>query len=281
MSELDVSILIVHTFERRLVRQTIRGLRRAAPQLHVEVIVIDNNPAAGLAEMLKLEFPEVRYFAKRNEGFGAAMNVGIANARGKYLLIFNPDIILSAGALEQLFHYMEANPLVGTLGPKLLNADGSLQYSCYRYHEPLVPILRRTPLGRLPWGQHIIDRFLMKDVSHDQTMEVDWIMGSAMFTRAKALQDIGVFDDRFFMYFEDTDLCWRLWQAGYKVVYYPGSVMVHYHRRASADGSIFQQLLSPLTWRHIESAYKFFRKYSGQKNPREFQQLPYTNQVDA
>lgn len=274
MSVPDVSILIVHTFERRLIRQTLRGLRRAAPQLHVEVLIIDNNPVAGVADMLKKEFPEVRYFAKNNEGFGSAMNVGIKNARGKYVLIFNPDIIISAGALEKLFKYMEANPQVGTVGPKLLNADGSLQYSCYRYHEPLVPVLRRTPLGKLPWAKKIIDRFLMKDVSHDHAMEVDWIMGSAMFTRADALAKVGSFDERFFMYFEDTDLCWRLWEDGYKVIYYPEAVMVHYHRRASADGSIFQQLRSPLTWRHIESAYKFFRKHAGQQNPREFPQLP-------
>ena len=273
MSVPDVSILIVHTFEQRLIRQTLRGLRRAAPQLHVEVLVIDNNPKAGIADMLQAEFPEVKYFAKANQGFGSAMNVGIKHARGKYVLIFNPDIIISPGALEKMFEYMEANPQVGIVGPKLLNADGTLQYSCNRYHELLVPILRRTPFGRLPWGKKIVDRFLMKDSSHDQTMEVDWLMGSALFTRAEGLKVVGSFDERFFMYFEDTDLCWRFWEAGYKVSYYPEAVMVHYHRRASADGSIFQQLLSPLTWRHIESAYKFFRKHSGQKNPREFPQL--------
>ncbi len=279
MSVPDVSILIVHTFELRLIRQTLRGLRRAAPQLQIEVLVIDNNPGAGLVDMLKAEFPEVRYFAKRNQGFGSAMNVGLQHALGKYILIFNPDIIISPGALEKMFAYMEAHPQVGTLGPKLLNADGSLQYSCYRYHEPLVPILRRTPLGRLPWGQKTIERFLMQDVDHAQTLEVDWIMGSAMFTRAAALAKTGCFDERFFMYFEDTDLCWRMWEAGYTVIYYPEAVMVHYHRRASADGSIFQQLRSPLTWRHIQSAYKFFRKHSGQKNPREFPQLSRTSET--
>lgn len=273
MSTPDVSILIVHTFEQRLIRQTLRGLRRAAPQLFVEVLVIDNNPAAGIATMLKREFPEVRYFAKMNDGFGSAMNVGIKHARGKYILIFNPDIILSPTALEGLFAYMESHPQVGIVGPKLLNADGSLQYSCNRFHDPLVPILRRTPLGRLAWGQRIVDRFLMKDADHDQVQEVDWLMGSALFTRAAALQQAGVFDERFFMYFEDTDLCWRFWEAGYQVIYNPEAVMIHYHRRASADGSVFRQLRSPLTWRHIESAYKFFRKHSGQSNPREVPRL--------
>ena len=276
MSGPDISILIVHTFERRLIRQTLRGLRRAAPQLHVEVLVIDNNAAAGIEDMLKTEFPEVRYFAKSNDGFGSAMNVGIKNAKGKYVLIFNPDIIISPGALETMFKYMEANPEVGIVGPKLLNADGTLQYSCYRYPNPIIPVLRRTPLGQLPWAKKLLNSFLMKDVSHDQTMGVDWIMGSAMFTRAEGLAKVGSFDERFFMYLEDTDLCWRFWENGYKVMYNHEAVMVHYHRRASADGSLFKQLRSPLTWHHIRSAYKFFRKHAGQKNPREFPQLPPT-----
>lgn len=273
MSVPDVSILIVHTFEQRLIRQTLRGIRRAAPQLHVEILIIDNNPAAGIFSMLQAEFPEVRYFAKQNQGFGSAMNVGMEAAKGKYILVFNPDIIISAGALEKLHAYMEAHPEVGMVGPKLLNADGTLQYSCNRYHEPLVPVLRRTPLGRLPFGKRKVDHFLMKDISHAEIIEVDWLMGSSLFTRAEALRKVGYFDERFFMYFEDTDLCWRFWEAGYKVVYNPESVMVHYHRRASADGSLFKQLRSPLTWHHIRSAYKFFRKHSGQKNPRELAQF--------
>ncbi|HRH32386.1 MAG TPA: glycosyltransferase family 2 protein [bacterium] len=273
MSVPDVSILIVHTFEQRLIRQTLRGIRRAAPQLHVEILIIDNNPAAGIADMLKREFPEVRYFAKQNEGFGSAMNIGMKAAKGKYILVFNPDIIISAGALEKLYTYMEQHPDVGIVGPKLLNADGTLQYSCNRYHEVLVPILRRTPLGRLSFGKRKVDHFLMKDSSHDEIVEVDWLMGSSLFTRAEALGKVGYFDERFFMYFEDTDLCWRFWEAGYKVIYNPEAVMVHYHRRASADGSLFKQLRSPLTWHHIRSAYKFFRKHSGQKNPRELAQL--------
>lgn len=268
-STLDLSILIVHTFERDLVRQTLRALRRAGPQLTYEVLVIDNNAAAGLGQILQREFPFVRYFPRDyNAGFGASMNVGIKEAKGKYVLVFNPDIIVSAGALETLFSYLENHPGVGMVGPRLLNADGTLQYSCYRAPQPLVPILRRTPLGNLPFGQRLIDQFLMKDVSHDQTMEVDWIMGSAMFIRKSVLDEIGGFDERFFMYFEDTDLCRRTWEKGLKVIYHPAASMVHYHRRASADGGFLGQLLNPLTRRHIESAVKYFLKYARQPYPR-------------
>ncbi len=269
MSTCDLSILIVHTFEKRLVRQTLRSLRRAAPKLVIEVIVIDNNPAAGMVDILRREFPEVRYVAMdKNRGFGSAMNAGIRIAKGTYTLIFNPDIIVAPGTLEALFAYMETNPHVGIVGPRLNNPDGTLQYSCYRFYEPMVPVYRRTPLGKTTRGAAAIDRFLMKDFDHAVSAEVDWLMGSALFTRSAALAEVGHFDDRFFMYLEDSDLCRRFWEAGHKVVYNPEVSMVHYHRRASGDGTLLQQLFSRLTREHIKSAIKYFRKYSGKENPR-------------
>lgn len=265
----DVSILIVHTFEANLVRQTLRGIRRAAPRLRYEVLVMDNNPGAGLYERLRRDFPEVRYIPMdANRGFGYAMNKGIAASTGKYVLVFNPDIIVSSGALETLHAFMEAHPEVGTVGPRLANPDGGLQYSCYRYHTPMIPVYRRTPLGKSPWGRRAIADFLMQDFSHDEIADVDWIMGSAMFTRRAALEKVGTFDDAIFMYFEDTDLCRRLWEGGWRVVYNPKVHMVHYHRRASSDGSLLAQLFSRMTRVHIRSALYYFRKYHGKSNPR-------------
>lgn len=266
---MDLSILIVHTFEKRLVRQTLRGIRRSAPRLRYEVVVIDNNPDAGMWEVLRRDFPEVRYVAMdANRGFGAAMNAGMQEARGKYVLVFNPDIIVSPGALESLHAFMETHPDVGIVGPRLQNPDGTLQHSCYRFHEPMTPVYRRTPLGRLPAGKAAIDRFLMADSDHRAIADVDWVMGSAMFTRRSALDEVGTFDDAIFMYFEDTDLCRRFWEKGYRVVYNPEVSMVHYHRRASGDGGLLRQLFSRMTRHHIRSALYYFRKHSGKPNPR-------------
>ena len=101
----ELSILIVHTFEQRLIRQTLRNLRRAVVRVPYEVIIIDNNPGAGIVRMLQREFPEVRYVPMdRNRGFGGAMNAGFAQAKGEYILIFNPDIIVMPGAIEELVH---------------------------------------------------------------------------------------------------------------------------------------------------------------------------------
>lgn len=266
---MDLSIIIVHTFEKRLVRQTLRGIRRAAPRLHYEVIVVDNNPDAGMHDVLKRDFSDVRYaMMDENRGFGAAMNKGFATATGKYILVFNPDIVVNPGSLESLYDFMEANPGVGIVGPRLQNPDGTLQHSCYRFHERMTPVYRRTPLGKLSQGKAAIDRFLMADFDHSRQEDVDWVMGSAMFTRRSALDAVGVFDDNIFMYFEDTDLCRRFWEAGHRVVYNPNVSMVHYHRRASGDGSLLRQLFSRMTRHHIRSAIYYFRKYASKQNPR-------------
>ncbi|RMD50910.1 glycosyltransferase family 2 protein [Candidatus Parcubacteria bacterium] len=269
MREIDLSIIIVHTFEKDQIRQTLRGIKRAAPKLHYEVILVDNNIQSEMKQVLKEEFPSARYLSARgNLGFGGAMNIGIRAARGKYILIFNPDIVVRPNSLETLFDFMEKNPQVGIVGPKLLNPDGSLQYSCFRFPTIMIPVYRRTFLGRMPFGKKALAHYLMQDDDHNEIMEVDSLIGAALFTRREALNQVGLFDERFFMYYEDNDLCRRFWEKGYKVVYNPQAQMIHYHRRASADGNFWQQLMSKYTRIQIMSAIKFFLKYRHSADPR-------------
>ncbi|HAL50408.1 MAG: Glycosyl transferase family 2 [Candidatus Uhrbacteria bacterium GW2011_GWD2_41_121] len=268
--QLDLSIIIVHTFEKYLIRQTLDSIRRAAPKLGFEIIVVDNNPGAGFGEMARAEFPQVRHIPlERNVGFGSAMNRGIDVARGRYVLIFNPDIVIQPESLETMLEFMDANPEVGMCGPQLRNPDGSLQYSCYRSPTLMVPAYRRTFLGKFGVGKQAIEDYLMMDQSHDQQMEVDSLIGAALFTRKTALDEVGSFDERFFMYYEDNDLCRRFWEHGHKVVYYPNAHMIHYHRRASADGGLLQQMFNKFTWIQINSAIKFFYKYRSKESPRK------------
>ncbi len=266
---LDVSIIIVHTFERQLVRQTLRSLRQAAPRIGYEVIVVDNNPSAGMGETLRDEFHGVWHLPlSSNVGFGSAMNRGIEKASGRYILIFNPDIIVRPGSLEELVRFMDENADVGVCGPQLLNPDGTLQHSCFRLPSLLLPAYRRTPLGQWSRGKEAVEEYLMVHEPHGETMDVDSLIGAALFCRAETLREIGMFDEQFFMYYEDNDLCRRFWQAGERVVYHPASVMVHYHRRASADGGLLAQLFSKFAWIQIASFVKYYRKYYKQNNPR-------------
>ncbi len=266
---IDVSIIIVHAFAREKLRQTLRGIRRAAPQMKYEIIIVDNTPEEGFVEVIDNEFSEIKYISMpKNVGFGAGMNRGIQESSGRYIFIFNPDIIVKPGSIEGLMKFMDENTDIGICGPKLVNPDGTLQYSCYRLPTWLLPVYRRTPLGRLPAGKRAVSNYLMMHESHDEMMDVDSLIGGALFTRRKALNDVGLFDEQFFIYYEDNDLCRRFWESGHRIVYYPHSEMMHYHRRQTADGNLFRQLTSKITWIQISSFIKYMRKYHKKPNPR-------------
>jgi GT2 family glycosyltransferase len=268
-SQIDLSIIIVHATGVEILRQTLRSIRRSAPKLDFEIIIVDNNVKLGLEAILIEEFPEVKYTPMlRNVGFAAGMNVGIKQAVGKYVLIFNPDMIVQPNSLEILFDFMEKNEGVGIVGPRLLNTYGTLQYSCFRLPTAFLPLIRRTALQKTEFGKEKIAEYMMVDVDHDQIMDVDSLLGGAMFTRKSMLEQVGLFDERYFLYYEDNDLCREFWKKGFRVVYNPRSEMVHYHRRATADGGFFKQITSWITWVQIISFFKYMLKFAGEENPR-------------
>lgn len=133
---------------------------------------------------------------------------------------------------------------MGIAAPKLLNFNGTLQYSCFRFYQPLTIVYRRTFLKNFGFAKKHLNWFLMEDYDHKKPKEVDWVMGSAMVVSKKAVEKTGFMDPRFFMYMEDVDWCRRFWENGYKVVYYPFSQMHHYHGKASARGGFFRSLFS-------------------------------------
>lgn len=267
--KVDVSILIVHATGPDLVRHTLRGIRRSAPRLSYEVIVVDNASHLGLGDIIRRDFQHVKYIqAERNWGFGKGMNIALKEAVGEYILIFNPDIIMDQGSLESMYNFMKSDPSIGICGPRLYNPNGTLQYSCFRQPTLFLPALRRTPLGKIGPGKKIVDHYLMKEVDHENVMDVDSVLGGAMLTRRDVLNDIGVFDERFFMYYEDNDICRRAWEKGYRVVYFPESKMMHYYRRLTADGGLIKQVLNYFTWVQISSFIKYMIKYYNKPNPR-------------
>lgn len=267
----DLSILIVHYNTPRLLRQTLKGLRRFTPFCSHEVIVIDNNPAARARDYLAPEFPQVKVIeSPKNIGFGRGMNLAASAAEGRHFLIFNPDIAVLEGSLDQLVRFLDENPAVGAVGPKLLNPDGSTQFSCYRFAVPLTILARRLPLAeKIPFLKHELDRYLMSDFNHDAAAEIDYILGAALMVRRAAWEQLGGFDPAYFMYFEDQDLCRRLWENGWKVMYCPEVKMVHYHRRETAEGNLLEQITHPLTKFQIRSARHYFRKFKNKTHPRQ------------
>lgn len=267
---MDVSILIVHYNTPELLRQTLRGILKAAPRVKYEVIVVDNNPDCSVKTLVKEEFPEaILVEPGENVGFGPGMNLAMEQAKGRYWMVFNPDVVLHNGALEEMVEHMDTHEDIGILGPQLLHPNGELQYSCYRFTEPKTVACRRIPLLRaLPAAKRHINDYLMADWDHRETRDVDYLLGAVMFLRRQAVDDVGKFDEGYFMYFEDQDLCRRFWQQGWRVVYHPEAVMRHYHRRETAHGSFLEQLRNPLTRIQLESALYYYKKYRGEENPR-------------
>lgn len=259
---MTLSVIFVNFNTRGLLKQALKQLYLQRPALDFEIIVVDNGSSDGSAEMVRDKFKEVKLIASdKNLGFAAGANLGLKQALGHYAAIFNADIFILQGSLEAAANFLDNNPDTALLGPKLINPDGSLQCSCYRFPKIYTPIFRRTFFGRTSFGKKELDRYLMADRSHEETLEVDWLLGGALIGRTGILRRIGLFDERFFLYFEDTDLGRRLKKEGYKVVYCPSSKMIHLHRRESADASLIKSLLNPVTRTHIKSAIKYFWKH--------------------
>ncbi|MBI4385667.1 glycosyltransferase family 2 protein [Candidatus Parcubacteria bacterium] len=266
---MELSVVISHYRSRPLLKLCLDSVRRAVGSRQAQITVSDSATEAGPMAAFAAEYPEVQWlWHGENVGYAKLINHGLQKSRGEFALILNADIIVSEGAVGALLEYLRAYPRVAVAGPQLLNIDETRQDSAFRFYSPAVILSRRTWLGRLKWFRRKLAAFRRADRLAVVVPEpVDWLMGSALCVRREALNAIGPFDERFFMYFEDVDLCRRFWEAGWEVHYVPQAKTIHYHQQQSRSRSIFDALLNPYTRIHILSAIKYFRKY-GLKVPR-------------
>jgi len=265
---MDLSIIIVNYKSRTKLINCLASLSQADfGGLSQEIIVVDNNSGDELGD---LSAPLIKLIqSPKNRGMGGGNNLGLEAASGEYIFILNPDTVITGRAIPILLDYLRMHPETGLIGPKLLNSDGSLQYSCSRFPSFFIPVLRRTFLG--DYFKAIRDGFMMTTANHNQVQDVDWLMGSAlMFKKKIALPGGGVFqprfDERYFMYFEDIDLARQMVARGLKVVYNPEAFIIHDHQRESAKHPWYIALFKDkITWVHIASWLKYFMKW-GLKN---------------
>ncbi len=269
MNTPELSIIVTSYKNPELLRLCLESIRKNIRDIAYEIIVADSATEETTEMLMREDFPEVTFFPFReNVGLARLLEKSITAAKGTYVLYMNGDIIVNPGSVEKLLDFLKSRPDVGLVGPKLLNFNGTFQYSCFRFYRPSTILYRRTLLRHLPFAKRHLDWFLMKDYDHEEPREVDWIMGSVLLAPKAAIDKVGVMDTTFFMYMEDVDWCRRFWEAGYKVVYYPHSEMYHYHGKGSARGGFFQALFSNrLTWHHIRSAVIYFMKYAGKPRP--------------
>lgn len=268
---MELSIIITSYRNPELLKVCIDSIRKNTTLSDYEIIVADSQTEEPTELMMRENYPEIKFLPfKENVGFQHLVKAAYEKSRGEYILILNGDILVKKNSVEKLLNFLKDNPRAGMVGPQLLNFNETLQYSCFRFYSPVTILYRRTFLGKFKFAQKHLDRFLMRDFDHMNIREVDWLMGSALMTRRQAIEKVGLMDPIFQMYMEDTDWCRRFWENDYRVVYFPGAQMYHYHGRGSAGKGVLRLLLSNrLTWIHIASALKYFKKYLGQPSPRK------------
>ncbi len=231
----DIAVIIVNWNAREDLRVCLKSLFAGPkPQRDYEVWVVDNASADGSAAMVAAEFPMVHLRANTaNLGFSKANNQAIAETESRYVFLLNSDAAIHPGALEALIAYADDHKSAAILGPKVLNPDGSVQYSCRRFPSLGAGFFRNTYLGRLFPNNKFARDYLMTDFDHASDLPVDWVSGCAMLLRRTAIDRIGALDERFYMYCEDVDVCQRAWDAGMEVIYVPEAVVTHAIGRSS------------------------------------------------
>ncbi|HLG74751.1 MAG TPA: glycosyltransferase family 2 protein [Chloroflexota bacterium] len=255
---LQLSIVIVNWNVRDLVRRCLESLRNLDESIEAEVVVVDNASSDCSIEMVRAEFPDVRVMANiRNVGFGAANNQALKETSGRYVLFLNPDTEVRPNAIERLLAFIDQRPQVACVGPKLLNPDGSVQSSRRSFPRLSTFLVESTILQRYLGGLGGVRRFYRAQRSEDEPQPVDWLVGACLLVRRSALDEVGPFDERFFMYSEEMDLCYRLKQASYEVWYVPEAEVVH-HEGASSRQDLFRRNVN-----FHESRYRFFAKHHG------------------
>ncbi len=267
----DVSIVIVNYKMKPQIEACISSLyaELVTSALSVHITVVDNHSEDGLKEFLQKRFPNVHCIElTENKGFGFAQNAGLRTVEAQYYFALNPDTVFLPGerVIDGLCTFMESNPRIGMIGPQLQYPDGSLQYSCWRFPPFLQPLYQRTKLGQTARGIEKVAFHHMRDVDHTKIRPVDALMGSAMFVRGAAMKQVGMFDERFFMYYEDIDWCRRMWDLGWPVYYVPTVKLVHIHGRGSAKiPGVFRALFkNKLARIHVKSWIQYLWKWRGQ-----------------
>ncbi|MBT4153545.1 MAG: glycosyltransferase family 2 protein [Candidatus Magasanikbacteria bacterium] len=267
----DVSIVIVNYKMKDNIEVCLSSLyaELVKSSLSVQITVVDNNSGDGIKAFLQKRFPNVHCIElSENKGFGFAQNAGLSAHEAQYYFALNPDTEFLTGesVIEGLYQFMQENPRIGMIGPRLQYPDGGLQFSCWRFPPLLQPLYQRTRLGQTDHGKQRVAFHHMKEIDHSKVRPVDALMGSAMFVRADAMKQVGMFDDRFFMYYEDIDWCRRMWDAGWPVYYVPTVTLVHIHGRGSAKvPGVFRALFkNKLARIHVKSWFKYLWKWRGQ-----------------
>jgi hypothetical protein len=247
-----VSIIIVNFNGGEVLLGCLESLEKSSPSIAHEVIVVDNCSTDGSPDLVEQRFPNLLLIRQlQNRGFGAGNNVGARFAKGEFLFLLNPDTILSEDILPHLIEIMQQDATVGIVGPKLLNTDGSLQISV----SPALSIAGEYQARKQAKSYQGLRNKTLISQKFNDIQEVDIVVGAAFFIRKALFDSIGCFDENFFIYFEESDLCRRVQDNGWKIIYTPKVSLIH------LKGYSYQQIPNTITVEYRRSQIYYYQKH--------------------
>lgn len=257
-NSMKLSIVIVCWNVREDLIRCLRSIEENRPSYSFEIIVVDNASTDGTIDVIKKDFSKVTVLANNeNRGFAAANNQGIEISKGEYILFLNPDTIVHPYSLDNLINFLDNNDDVGACGPKLLNSDGTTQRSVRRFPSFRGALHRHTAFRFLGIFKDEYKKWMMKDFGYNRQTDVEQLMGAALITRRSVVQQVGMMDESFFLYYEEVDLCYRIKHAGWRNVFLPGVRITHLGGRSAKQIPVDKHIMA------MASLLKFFRKHRG------------------
>ena len=259
-----LAVITINHRHGEMIKKAVDSLTAVEADQPFQLFVINNVADEEIKTWLSAAVPGVQVLDNSEpQGFAHNINQVLRSNPGfEYYLLLNPDVVCLPGMLSSLINAMAADARIGAAGPQLLDLDGSVQPSRRRFATFPVLMMRALHLDALIKRLPAVDWYLMSGESFDPVAEVDWVTGAVMLLRKTALDEVGLFDERFFLYFEDEDLCCRMWQKDWKVCYIKEAKAYHAHL---AEGR--KKVLSKANFRHIGSAFKMLVKYGGKIGP--------------
>ena len=255
---MDLSVIIVTWNTRTLVLDCLRSLEKAKGKLSVEVFVVDNGSTDGSVKAVRQAFPEVIVIVnERNLGFARANNKALPRAGGRYILLLNSDVLVERDTVVALMEFMERTPSAAMAGAQLLNSDGSKQNSFDNFPTLLSEGLNKSLLRIL-----FPKRFPSKRVTISSPLEVESVLGACVLVRREAIEAVGLLDEGYFFFMEETDWCYRMRESGWRVYMVPHAQAVH------RQGATVQSVKGRARVEYYRSRYLFFKKHRGHLQAR-------------
>ncbi|HKI88019.1 MAG TPA: glycosyltransferase, partial [Draconibacterium sp.] len=237
---MELSVIIVNYNVKHFLEQCLHSVQKAAEDIQVEIFVVDNNSVDGSAQLIREKFPHIHFIEnKENVGFSKANNQAIRQAKGKYILLLNPDTVVEENTFQKIIYFMNEHPKTGGLGVKMIDGKGNfLPESKRGLPTPWVAFYKMFGFSKLFPKSKKFGKYHLSYLNENEIHEVEVLAGAFMLLRKSTLDEIGLLDETFFMYGEDIDLSYRILQAGYKNCYFPETTIIHYKGESTKKGSL-------------------------------------------